>query len=189
MSNKNESIDLVESTQDRKAYVIIGLLSLVVFAFLVWLIYFNEGVDYNQRAGWTLVLPEVNAFLNFVTSLFLIAGYRAIKQGCKQVHIRHMLSAVATSGLFLISYVVYHYFQGDTKFTNPGAVKYLYFFILISHILLSIVNVPAVFGTLYHAANKNFDKHKKWAKRTFPIWLYVSVTGVLVYLFLEFLNV
>ena len=100
-----------------------------------------------------------------------------------------MLTAVGTSGLFLVSYIVYHYFQGDTKFTNPGAIKYFYFFILISHIFLSVINVPAVFITLYHAANKNFDKHKRFAKWTFPIWLYVSVTGVLVYLFLKFLNV
>lgn len=176
------------SPGDRKAYLVISILSLVVFAFLAWLIYFNKGVDYGQRAGWTLLLPEVNAFLNFITSCFLIAGYRAIRQGRRQIHIRHMLTAVGTSGLFLISYIVYHYFQGDTKFINDGVIKYLYFFILISHILLSIVNVPAVFGTLYHAGMKNFEKHRKWAKLTFPIWLYVSVTGVLVYLFLKFLN-
>jgi putative membrane protein len=174
--------------QDRNAYIIIGILSLVVFAFLTWLIYLNQGVQVTERAGWTIYLPEVNAFLNFVTSMFLIAGYKAIKAGKKEVHIRHMLTAVGTSALFLVSYVIYHYFQGDTKFTNPGVIKYLYFFILISHILLSIVNVPAVFGTLYHAGNKNYEKHKKWAKWTFPVWLYVSVTGVLVYIFLKFLN-
>lgn len=177
------------TVQDRKAYFVIGLLSVVVFAFLAWLIYFNKGVDYGQRAGWTLALPEVNAFLNFVTSCFLIAGYKAIKSGRREIHIRHMLTAVGTSALFLVSYIIYHYFQGDTKFMAQGMVKYIYFFILISHILLSIINVPAVFGTLYHAANKNYEKHKKWAKLTFPIWLYVSVTGVLVYLFLKFLNV
>lgn len=177
-----------QNSNDKKAYIVIGVLSFVVFIFLVWLIYFNKGVALNDRAGWTSYLPEVNAFLNFLTSCFLIAGYRAIKAGKKEVHIKHMITAVGFSGLFLVSYVIYHYFQGDTKFTNPGAIKYLYFFILISHILLSILNVPAVFGTLYHAANKNYEKHKKWAKITFPIWLYVSVTGVLVYLFLKFLN-
>jgi putative membrane protein len=99
-----------------------------------------------------------------------------------------MLLATFTSALFLVSYIAYHHFHGDSKFLAQGWIRPVYFTILISHILLSVVQVPLILTTLYLAYSKNFVKHKKIAKITFPIWLYVSVTGVLIFIILKWFN-
>lgn len=99
-----------------------------------------------------------------------------------------MLTAVATSALFLASYIVYHHYQGDTPFQGQGLVRPIYFFVLVSHILLSIVGLPLVLATLFFAATNRFDKHRRIARWTLPIWLYVSVTGVAVFFFLKIWN-
>jgi len=96
-----------------------------------------------------------------------------------------MVSAVIVAGTFLVSYVVYHHFHGDTPFTGQGIIRPIYFFVLISHIVLSMVAVPLVLTTLFFAGTARFDRHKKIARITFPVWLYVSVTGVAVYFFLK----
>lgn len=172
--------------QNTKAFAVIGTISALVLAFLVWLIYVKEGAA--THAHWATWLPALNSILNATTTILLILGYRAVKNKNIQVHIRYMMSAVVTSGLFLVSYILYHHFQGDTKFLATGFVRPVYFFILISHIVLSIPLVPMVFTTLYFALTKQVEKHKKIAKKTFPIWLYVSVTGVLIYIFLKLFN-
>ncbi len=171
---------------DKKALQVISLLSVAVLVFLFWLIYFNEGAE--ATSAWVSELPKVNALLNSITTVFLIAGFLFIKKGKKQAHINSMLSATFTSGLFLISYIIYHHYQGDTPFLTQGILRPIYFFILISHIILSMAIVPLVFTTLYFAARSNFQKHKKIAKITFPIWIYVSITGVLIYFFVHHLN-
>lgn len=171
----------------KKAYLAIAVVSIAVLIFLFWLIYFKEAAD-SSSLSWVGFLPTVNASLNSLTTFLLIAGYLKIKNGQKEAHIKCMLSAVGTSGLFLISYIVYHHYQGDTLFLTTGILRPIYFFILISHIVLSVVLVPMIFVTLYHAFLKHFETHKKIARITFPIWLYVSVTGVLVYIFVHFLN-
>jgi putative membrane protein len=176
-----------EKNAPRNIPLFLYLISFVVLAFLFWLIYFKTGADASGLA-WVSLLPLANAILNFITSCFLLIGYYFIKVGKKLEHIASMLCATMTSAIFLVSYIVYHHFHGDTKFIAEGGIRYVYFFILISHIILSMVMVPLVFGTLYHAARKNFSVHKKLAKWTFPIWLYVSITGVLIYIFLKFLN-
>jgi len=174
------------SSSDKKAYLAIGVISAAVLAFLVWLIYFKESsIEHGHWAAW---LPAVNSLLNAITTFLLICGYQSIKVKRVERHIRFMISATMTSGLFLISYVIYHHFQGDTKFLATGFIRPIYFSILISHIVLSIPLVPMVFMTLYHAFNKQHEKHKKIARKTFPIWLYVSVTGVLIYIFLKVFN-
>ena len=174
------------NSQDRNAYTVIGLVSAIVLAFLVWLIYWKEAPAHH--AHWASWLPALNCLFNATTTILLIFGFKAIKAGNKEKHIKLMLSATATSGLFLISYIIYHHFQGDTKFLAQGAVRPIYFFILISHIVLSIPLVPMVFTTLYHAFKENHQKHKWIARKTFPLWLYVSVTGVLIYIFLKVFN-
>jgi putative membrane protein len=162
-------------------------LGAIVIAFLFWWIYFRE---VNQSTfTWTIHLPLVNAILNTITATLLCLGYLAIKNGNKEKHKKFMLAATATSACFLISYLVYHYFQGDTKFLAKGLIRYLYFFILISHILLSIVQVPLILMTLLFAFTQKFNAHKKIAPWTFWIWLYVSVTGVLVFIFLKYFNI
>jgi putative membrane protein len=178
---------MTNSSLDTKAYRLIAGLSTLVIVFLFWLIYFNPGRETD--AAWVTFLPTVNASLNTITTFFLIMGYLMIKIGQKKAHILLMLSATTTSGLFLISYIIYHHFHGDTLFLTQGYLRPIYFFILISHIILSIGLVPMVFATLYHAFRKNLTAHRKLARWTFPIWIYVSITGVLIYLFVQFLNV
>ena len=162
------------------------LVSASVLIFLAWLIYGKEAA--TTHAHWAAWLPALNSLLNATTTILLILGYRAIKAKQTERHIKLMLSATLTSGLFLVSYITYHHFQGDTKFLAQGFVRPVYFTILISHIVLSIPLVPMVFTTLYHAFKKNHQKHKAIAKKTFPIWMYVSVTGVLIYVFLKLFN-
>jgi len=177
---------LNQTKSNKKAYFFIISLSFLIIAFLFWLIYFQTGANHSR--AWVSYLPFLNASLNFLTSILLILGFREIRRKNVETHVRFMLTAVLCSALFLLSYITYHYFQGDTKFLGEGLLRVVYFFILISHIILSIIQVPLILGTLYFAGTKQFKKHKKIAKITFPIWLYVSVTGVLIFLFLNFLN-
>jgi putative membrane protein len=172
---------------EKKIYTVIGILSAAIIAFLFWLIYFKEGSGTEGQA-WVNYLPAVNAFLNTLTSIFLVTGYVFIKNNKRDLHRNTMIIATFTSALFLISYITYHHFVGDTKFVGTGWIRPVYFAILISHILLSIVQVPLILATLYLAATKKFIKHKKIAKITFPIWLYVSVTGVLIFVMLKSFN-
>jgi putative membrane protein len=130
-------------------------------------------------------LPALNAFLNACSACALAAGYRAIRRGDRATHIRFMLSAVAFSALFLVSYVVYHNFHGDTRFPGQGLIRPVYFFILVSHILLSIAALPMILSTLFYAASARFGSHRRIARATLPIWLYVSVTGVVVFALLR----
>ena len=129
-------------------------------------------------------LPHLNALLNTTSAILLVIGYRFIRQGRINAHRNCQVSAFITSILFLTSYLTYHYYHGDTKFLGQGAVRPFYFAILISHIILAIVIVPLVLVTLYRAARGDFLRHRKIARWTLPIWLYVSVTGVIVYLML-----
>ncbi len=172
---------------DRLAYAVIAAVSAIVLVFLVWLIYWKEAPA--EHAHWASWLPALNCLLNGTTTFLLILGFKAIKEKKVQTHTRFMLAATVTSGLFLVSYILYHHFQGDTKFLATGFVRPVYFFILISHIILSIPLVPMVFLTLYHAAKDNREKHRRIARKTFPVWIYVSITGVLIYVFLKLFNV
>jgi putative membrane protein len=129
-------------------------------------------------------LPHLNAVLNATSAIFLLAGYRFIRQGRIRAHRNCQLSAFATSSLFLISYLTYHYYHGATRFTGQGIARPIYFSILTSHTLLAVVIVPLVLVTLTRAAKADFVRHKRIARWTLPLWLYVSVTGVLVYLML-----
>ena len=128
-------------------------------------------------------LPLVNATLNFITTLLLILGFYFIKTGDIKKHQAVMLSAFGTSALFLVTYVVYHWFKIGPKLYT-GEWVYFYYFILISHIILAIIILPLALITLYRGWNTHLDKHRKLAKITFPLWLYVSITGIIVYLML-----
>jgi len=130
-------------------------------------------------------LPPIYAAINGITALVLIAGVLAIKNGNRQLHKRLMTTAISLSVVFLVMYIAYHLTTDSTKFGGEGVVRMVYFFILISHIVLSIVVIPLVLITYVRALAERFDKHKKIAKITFPIWLYVAVTGVVVYLMIS----
>lgn len=130
-------------------------------------------------------LPFINASLNFLSTIFILAGWYFIRTHRKRLHIVSMLTAVVTSVIFLICYLYYHFnTQAVTHFTATGIIRPLYFTLLISHVLLAFAVPPLVILTLIPAFRSRFDKHRRIAKWTLPIWLYVSITGVLVYLML-----
>lgn len=130
-------------------------------------------------------LPPIYATINGFTAILLVAAVISIKKGNRKLHERLMKLAIACSVAFLVMYVAYHMTADSAKFGGEGTIKYVYYFILITHIVLSIVIIPLVLITYVKALAKRFDKHKKIAKITFPIWLYVAITGVLVYLMIS----
>lgn len=130
-------------------------------------------------------LPAVNASLNALATVFLTLGYIFIKQQKPAAHRNCMIAALATSVVFLACYLTYHFtVAAVTKFQGQGIVRPIYFFILITHIILAVVIVPLILMTLSRALKQRFELHKKIARWTWPLWMYVSVTGVLVYLML-----
>jgi uncharacterized membrane protein YozB (DUF420 family) len=128
--------------------------------------------------------PFLNACLNLSSAVLLVLGFSFIRRGRVEAHRKSMLAAVACSVLFLISYVVYHYSAGSVKYQGTGVLRGVYFTILISHTILAVVVVPLVITSLTYALKSRFDRHRRWARRTFPVWIYVSITGVVVYLML-----
>ncbi len=129
-------------------------------------------------------LPALNASLNGVATFFLVAGYVLIRRRRIAAHRASMMAAVAASALFLISYVIYHAYAGSRPFTGTGPIRAVYFFILLTHIVLAAAIVPMVLITLSRALRERFDRHAAIARWTLPVWLYVSVTGVVIYLML-----
>lgn len=129
----------------------------------------------------TALLPSINALLNSLSAILLVAGYIFIRQKRIAAHQRAMLAACSTSALFLISYIVYHVQAGSRPFAGQGPARILYFTILISHTILATAIVPLVIMTLRRALRQDFVAHRRLARRTLPLWLYVSVTGVIVY--------
>ena len=131
-------------------------------------------------------LPAVNASLNVVSTIFISLGWYLIRRGHWRRHIACMITAVTSSTLFLTSYVIYHFHMGErsTQFTAPGPIRYFYFAMLISHILLAFATLPLIVLTIVPACRRRWDPHKRIGRWTMPIWLYVSVTGVLVYFML-----
>ena len=164
-----------------KLIVIVSILIPVVVAVL----FSVKLKDYGYNVEPLSFLPPIYATINGITAVVLLAGVWAIKNGNRQLHERLMTTAIALSVAFLVMYVAYHMTSDSTKFGGEGIIRYVYFFILISHILLSIAVIPLVLITYVRALANTFDRHKKIAKITFPIWLYVAVTGVVVYLMIS----
>jgi uncharacterized membrane protein YozB (DUF420 family) len=129
-------------------------------------------------------LPTLNALLNTTSAVLLAAGYRFIRQGRRDAHKKAMTAALAVSALFLASYLVYHAQVGSVKFQKTGWIRPVYFSILISHTILAACVAPMALVTVWRAWKGRFDKHRRLARITLPLWLYVSVTGVIVYLML-----
>lgn len=129
-------------------------------------------------------LPTVNALLNSASAILIVTGYIFIRRGEIKRHRNCMLGAILTSALFLTTYLIYHYYAGSKSFTGVGWSRTIYLTVLISHSILAAAVVPLVLVTAARALRANFDAHRRIARWTFPIWLYVSVTGVLVYLML-----
>lgn len=129
-------------------------------------------------------LPTLNASLNSISGVLLLSGYIAIKKNKRILHRNLMISALVVSAAFLTSYLIYHFHVPSKKFPDLGWIKTVYFLILFPHIILAAVMVPMILKTFWHAYKQEWEKHKKIARITFPIWMYVSVTGVIVYMML-----
>ncbi len=174
----------METNKETKYNKLIVVLSVAIPAVVALLFGVNlrkMGFDVQPLS----FLPPIYATINGLTAFVLIGAVVAIKNGNRKLHENLMKTAIACSVAFLGMYVAYHMTSDSTKFGGEGMIKYVYFFILISHILLSIIIIPLVLITYVKALAQRFDKHKKIAKITFPIWLYVAVTGVVVYLMIS----
>ncbi|TVR29673.1 MAG: DUF420 domain-containing protein [Balneolaceae bacterium] len=181
--DKQLTVDFIRNISVPKAIGTILMISGIAFLFLIWLIYFRETAE--ETAAWVANLPALNAFLNSVSTVLIVSGFLAIKQRKFILHMKLMLTAFITSSLFLISYLVYHNFVGHTVFPGEGVIRPVYFTILISHIILSAFVVPLVLTSYYFAFAGKFKTHRKVSKWTFPIWLYVSITGVVIFFILN----
>jgi putative membrane protein len=129
-------------------------------------------------------LPALNAALNGLSAMFLVAGYLLIKRGDRLMHKRCMIAALTVSALFLVSYVIYHLNAGSRPFPGVGAIRVVYFAILITHVVLAAAIVPLALMTATRGLRSQLDRHVRIARWTLPLWLYVSVTGVVIYLML-----
>jgi len=160
------------------------LLSFVLVSVVAILYYIEPTSTINKED--IVFLPLLHAILNSLTALCLIGGAVAMKTKRNQkVHARFMVSAFVLSSLFLISYVIYHSLAPSTPYGGEGTMKLVYFVVLISHILLAIIVVPFVLLAFYFALTKQFSRHRKIVKWTLPIWLYVAISGVLVYIMIS----
>ena len=153
--------------------------SAVAAGFLFWLLYFRQAPP--RFATSLTFLPALNAVFNGLSATALCLGLYFIKSGRTVAHQRAMMTAFAFSSLFLVSYIIHHSLHGDVRFGGFGGVRTFYLVMLASHVLLSVVALPMVLITFFFSLSGRFASHRRIARYTFPIWLYVSVTGVLVY--------
>ncbi len=175
-------LDPVLKKNDKQARLLIITVSFVVFAAIAVL----SKIKLDVNLGFNVhVFALINAVINSCVSVLLVAGLVTVKNKNYVAHKKIMLSAIVLSVLFLVSYISHHLLAGDTKFGGEGAIRYIYFFILITHIFLAAIILPFILFTAYRSLTGEFAKHKKLAKYTWPLWLYVSVTGVLVYLLIS----
>lgn len=164
---------------DIKAKWLIGVFSFVVFAIIVLLSRIKLEVDLGFNVH---IFAAINAGINSTIAVFLIAALIAVKQKKYLLHKKLMIVSLVLSILFLVSYIAHHLLAGETKFGGEGMIKTIYFLILGTHIFLAAVILPFILFTTYRAMIAEFPAHKKLAKITFPLWLYVAVTGPIVYL-------
>lgn len=169
---------------DRTFFWIVLGISLAVPAIVTLLKVLPDA--YRPNALFARHLPGINALLNTLVSLCLLGGFYFIREKKnKAVHQVFMFSAFLLSALFLISYVIYHTIMPSTPYGGAGFMKYTYYFILITHIILAAIILPLVLYTIYYSTNGDYNKHKRIARITWPLWFYVAVTGVLVYLMIS----
>jgi putative membrane protein len=168
---------------DSVAYGVIATLSVVVFAVVVALGKFKlVGTDIGFPPHY---FATANAVINSMVTLLLVIGLYFVKQKNYIAHKNTMMFAMVLSSLFLVSYIMHHLLTYDTHFGGEGFIKYIYYFILLTHIPLAAIVLPFILLSTYRGLTSDFAKHKKIVRYTFPIWLYVSITGVLVYIFIS----
>ena len=174
---------MLQNTSTKTINIVIAIISIAVPSLVIALLKIAPPtISANTDLSF---FPKFNAIVNTGTTLCLLIGLFFIKNKNSKAHRFAMLAALFLSCIFLVSYVIYHTLNAeDSKFLGVGSIRYLYFFILISHILLSSIVLPFVLKTFSFALQNNFVQHKKWARFTYPLWLYVAITGVLVYVFM-----
>lgn len=172
---------MVENTSNTKKYnVWIWILSIAIP--IVVAVLFNYRIEGVERLGF---LPPIYASINALTAILLVTAVVQIKKGNRKAHEKIMKTCIVLSALFLMMYVAYHMTADETKYGGEGVLRTVYFVVLLTHILLSIVVIPFVLITYVRAITGRFPAHKKIAKITFPLWLYVAVSGVIVYLMIS----
>jgi putative membrane protein len=174
---------VLKETSTKKATAIIVAASAAVLVLLFGIIYGHGRA--TRLPVWVTWLPLVNALLNAVSAVCLVGAYLAIRRRDVATHAYRIVVSLGASALFLVSYIVYHSVHGDTKFGGQGLVRGVYFFILITHVTLSAVALPLVFFSLFLSLSGRFPRHRSVSRYTLPVWLYVSVTGVLVFVLLR----
>lgn len=176
-------MSFLKNTPTKTINIVIAVVSIVVPALVIAMFKFAPP-DFKQSIDLS-PFPKFHALVNTGTALCLIIGLIFIKNKQSNAHRTVMILAFILSAVFLTSYVIYHTLKAeDSKYLGVGVIRYLYFFILISHILMSTIILPFVLKTFSFAFQNDFVSHKNWAKFTFPMWLYVAITGVLVYVFM-----
>ncbi|MFM1874308.1 MAG: hypothetical protein RL266_45 [Bacteroidota bacterium] len=167
---------------DKRVFQIIMVLSIVVFAVVV-ILYSLPKQD--SIPEWATLLPMVNALINGTCSVLLVTSLMAIRKKNIQLHKRLNITTFVLSSLFLVSYIVFHSFGVETRFPVDNPIRPVYLFILLTHILLAAIVLPMVLVSFYLGLTGKVERHRKVSKFTFPVWLYVTVTGVLVYLMIS----
>ena len=167
-------------SKERKLNRLITVVSVIVP--LTVAVLFGVKIPNVERLGF---LPPIYASINGLTALLLIVAVWAIKNGKRQLHQRLMTTCIALSALFLVMYILYHITSESTAYGGQGLIRHVYYFILISHIVLSVAIIPLVLKTYARAYLRKYAAHRKLARITFPIWLYVALTGVIVYLMIS----
>lgn len=167
---------------DKKAKTIIWIVSIVVFTAVVVLSKFklNVNLGFNPH-----LFAQANAIINSIVAFLLIAGFLAVKQKSYLLHKRIMLTAIILSVLFLVSYIGHHLLAGETKYGGEGIGKTIYYILLITHIPLAAIILPFILFTAYRALIGEYEQHKKLVRLTWPVWFYVAVTGVVIYLMIS----
>ncbi|CAN5661854.1 DUF420 domain-containing protein [soil metagenome] len=175
-------METLQPVQEQKANRVINILSIAIPVAVAVLLGIRQKVDLGY---WTTYLPHLNGLINSITSVLLLMGFYFIKQKNVLAHRLTMLTAFSLGSLFLVCYVLYHLTNESTPFGGEGIIRPIYYFLLVSHIVLSIVVVWFVLRAVYFALSGQIAKHKQTVKYAFPIWLYVSITGVVVYLMIR----
>lgn len=169
-------------SRDRKYLVLIAILSVAIPVVVAMLFFMPKEGSKSVDVSF---LPTLHAILNSLTAVALIIGYVNIKRGNIRIHRVSMVTAFSLSAIFLVSYVTYHFLGERTIYGGDGFLKMFYYFVLLTHIVLAVVIVPLVLLSVYFAITEQFVRHRRISRWTFPIWLYVAVTGVLVYLLIS----
>jgi putative membrane protein len=167
---------------DKRARILIFTVSVIIFIAIAAL----PRLKLNIHPGFNVhIFALINAIINSAVAILLVAGLFCAKSGRYTSHRYIMLASITLSVLFLLSYIAHHLLAGDTKYSGEGSIRYFYFFILVTHIILAAIILPFILFTAYRALSGNYEAHKKLARITWPIWFYVAVTGPLLYVMIS----